>query len=200
MSTVLEATGYFATAFWNHLQPSPLHIEGSAQLLPATHSLFKAFENANPAPNQQRAITPKYTLAGLAFPESRDTPPAIAADLAIVGLFFAIRSCKNTIATPQPGKTKTVDMLGLTFLDNNKLEIPQDHPGLALAVYVTFLFADQKNRDKNARQTQKRTNNPVLCTVRRAASLIKRIRRLVPDFSGSSTFNTYSQQAARGAL
>ena len=114
-----------------------------------------------------------YPIAGVAFPKTHDTPAVIAADLAIVGLFFAMRSCKNTIATPQPGKTKTVDMLGLTFLDNNKLEIPQDHPGLALAVYVTFLFADQKNGDKNARRAQKRTDNPILCPVLRAASLIE---------------------------
>ena len=67
-----------------------------------------------------------------------------------------------------------VDMLGvLTFLDDSKREIPQDHPGLAFAVYVTFLFADQKNGDKNARRAQKRTDNPILCPVLRAASLIE---------------------------
>ena len=85
---------------------------------------------------------------GLAFAEIHDTPQAIVVDLAIVGLFFlAMRSCENT-TTPQPGKN-TADMCGLTSLDSNKREIPQDHPGLALVVYVTFLFADQKNGDKN---------------------------------------------------
>ena len=155
-STVREATGHLATAFRNHLEPSPMHIDGSAQVLPIARSLFKAFESADPAFKRQRAITPKLlrgmyiTLAGLAFAETHDTPSAIAADLAIVGLFFAMRSCENTTA-PQPGKTKTVDMHGVTFLDNNKREMPQNHLGLALAVYVTFLFADQKNGDKDAR-------------------------------------------------
>ena len=46
-----------------------------------------------------------------------------------------------------------VDMCGVTFLDINKRERPQDHPGVALAVYVTFLFANQKNGDKDARRT-----------------------------------------------
>ena len=94
-------------------QPWIIDIEGSAQLLPVTLSLFKAFENADPAPQTQRAITLKL-LRGMymAFEVTHNTPPAIAADLAIVGLFFAMRSCENT-ATPQPGRTKTVDMKGI---------------------------------------------------------------------------------------
>ena len=95
-----------------------------------------------------------YTLAKLAFAETHITPPAIAADLAIVQLFFAMWSCENT-ATPQPGKTKMVDLRGVTFLDINKREIPQTHPGLArVVVYVTFVFADRKNGNKDAWRTQ----------------------------------------------
>jgi hypothetical protein len=202
--TLRQATSNLATAFRNNLQPSPLHVAGSAQLLPATRSLFKAFANADPAPKRQRAITPKllrgmYTLAGLDFPETHDTPAAIAADLAIVGLFFAMRSCENT-TTPKPGRTKTVNMNGVTFLDSQKREIAHDHPGIALAAHVTLLFQDQKNRDKNARRSQKRTADPVLCPVRRSASLIERIRRLVPDFSGSTTINTYAHKARDGPV
>jgi hypothetical protein len=130
-----------------------------------------------------------YTLAGLDFAETRDTPAAIAADLAIAGFFFAMRSCENT-TTPKPGRTKIVNMEGMIFLDSEKREIPQDHPGLEMACHVTYLFVDQKNKDKNARRSQKRTGDPVLCPVRRSASLIQRIRRLVPDFSGSTTMNT----------
>ena len=91
-------------------------------------------------------------------------------------------------------------MRGVTFLDVNKREIPQSHPGLAFAVYVTLLFADQKNGDKNARRTQKRTDDPVMCPVRRAASLIERIRRLVPSFSGETTINTYAQKSVKGLV
>ena len=75
----------------------------------------------------------------------------IAADLGIVGFFFAMCLCEST-ATPKLRRTKTIDMYGITFLDNNKHEIPQDHLGLALAIYVTYLFADQNKGDKNARQ------------------------------------------------
>ncbi len=92
-----------------------------------------------------------FTLAGLEFQETRDAPAAIAADLAMLGFFFAMRSCENA-TTPKPGRTKTVDVVGVVFLDRDHREIPQDHPGIALAVCVVLLFADQKNRDKNARR------------------------------------------------
>ena len=38
-----------------------------------------------------------------------------------------------------------VNMLGIAFWGNDKRMIPQDHPGLALAIYAAFLFAEQKN-------------------------------------------------------
>ena len=193
-STVRQTASNLATAFRNNLQPSPLHIAGSAQLLPSARALLQAYANVDPAPKRQRAITPKllrgmHTLAGLDFQVTRDLPAAIAADLAIAGLFFAMRSCEST-TTPQPGRTKTVAMDGITFLDKEKQEIAHDHPGLAMAEHVTYLFVDQKNKDKNARRSQKRTADPVLCPVRRTASLIQRIRRLVPNFKGSTPMNT----------
>jgi hypothetical protein len=40
----------------------------------------------------------------------------------------------------------------------------------------------------------------VLCPVRRAASLIKRICRLVPDFSGSTIINTYAHTTRDGLV
>jgi hypothetical protein len=225
--SVRQAASHLAKAFRDHLQPSPLHLPGSAQLRPSTHSLFSAFANADLAPNRQRAITPKLlramcTLAGLEFRETHDSPAAAAADLAILSFFFAtMRLCENA-AAPQPGLTKTkkklgflfylrlhesthltktVDMLGVVFLDKDHRETPQDHPGISLAACVTLLFAGQKNRDKNARRTQKRTNDPVLCPVRRAASPIERIRRLVVGFLGSTTIiNTHTHQSSQGLV
>ena len=91
-----------------------------------------------------------------------------------------------------------VNMVGAIFLDNNKREIPQDHPSLAMAAHVTLFFADQKNGVKKARRTQKRTDDPVLCPLRRAASLIERIRCLVPNFSGVTAINACTHHQARG--
>jgi hypothetical protein len=38
---------------------SPVHLEGSTQLLP-TSSLLRAFDNTDPPPERQKAITPKF--------------------------------------------------------------------------------------------------------------------------------------------
>ena len=76
-----------------------------------------------------------YTLAGLDFPELHDTPTARCGRLGHGGVILRyMQLCKNTAS--------------VTFLDKDKHDAPQDHPGLrALAVYITFLLADQKNRD-----------------------------------------------------
>jgi hypothetical protein len=142
------------------------------------------------------------TLAGLEFRETHDSPVAVAADfLAILGFFFAMRSCENATAPPQPGLTKTVDLLGVIFLlDKDHRETPQDHPGISLAAWVTLLFANQKNRNKNPRRTQKRTGDPVLCPVCRAASPIEGIRRFVVGFLGSATINAHTHQSCQGLV
>ena len=76
------------------------------------------------------------------------------------------------MTTPQPGKTKTVDLGGVTFLDNNKQEIPQNYPGLAIAVYVTFLFADQENgKPKNEVTTLFCVQSPTSCLIDRTNPL-----------------------------
>jgi hypothetical protein len=59
-----------------------------------------------------------------------------------------------------------VSMNGVTFLDSNTRETPHDHPGLALSAHVILTFEEQKNREKNDRRSQKRTDDPALCPVR----------------------------------
>jgi hypothetical protein len=55
---------------------------------------------------------------------------------------------------------------------------------------VSLTFEDQKNNEKNDTRSQRRTDDPILCPVRRSASLVSRILRLVPDHSASTTINT----------
>jgi hypothetical protein len=143
----------------------------------------------------------RHPRSHLELEETCDTPAATAADLTILGCFFAMRSCENA-AAPKPGLTKTVDVIGLVFLDKDHSKTPQDHLGIALPVCVTFLFlADQKNRDKNAQHTQKRMDHdPVLCPVWRAASSIGRICCLVFGFLGSTTINFCAHQTTSQGL
>jgi hypothetical protein len=130
-----------------------------------------------------------YRLAGVNIPATQDSPAAAIADLSISAFFFAMRSCECT-TTPTPGKTKTINLAGIVFRDASKRIVPQESPAIHDAEYVSFTFEDQKNNEKNDTRSQRRTTDGVLCPVRRTASIVARIRRLVPGYSGATTINT----------
>ena len=113
---------------------------------------------------------------------------AIMAELFIVAFFFAMRSCECT-TTPTPGKTKTIDLLGILYRDCNKqIVLPESPDDLTTAEYVSFTF--EEDQKKNDTRSQRRTNDPVLCPVWRApASLVSRIQRLVPNHSATTPTN-----------
>jgi hypothetical protein len=193
-STVRKAAGHLATAFRHNHQPSPLHVEGSPNLLPSIRSLFRAFDNVDPAISRQKAVTPKllrrmFRVSGTGLAQTHDTAFAVVTELAIFGYFFAMRSCENT-STPKPGRTKIICLLGMIFRDANKNVIPHTHPGLITAVYVTVVFVDQKNKQKMDSRTQQRTGDPILCPILRGASLVARIIRTVPAYTAATTINT----------
>jgi hypothetical protein len=136
-----------------------------------------------------------FRLAGVGLSPSHDSAFSTIAELAIFGYFFAMRSCENT-STPKPGRTKIVCLLGLIFRDHHKRVIPHSHPGLSMAVYITVVFVSQKNHKKMDKRTQRRTTDAILCPVKRAASLVERILRLVPAHSTATTINTVHLQGA----
>jgi hypothetical protein len=88
-------------------------------MLPNIRALFKAYNNVDPAPKRQKAITPKllqklFDSSGAGTPELCDTAPAVTADLVIGAFFFAKRACEYT-TTPKPGKTKIIVLKGIVF-------------------------------------------------------------------------------------
>jgi hypothetical protein len=111
------------------------------------------------------------------------------AELAIFAFFFAMRSCENT-SMPKSGRTKIVYLLGLIFRNHCKRMIPHRHPGLSMAVYITVIFVSQKNHKKMDKRTQRRATDAILCPVKRAASLVEHILRLLPNHSTATTINT----------
>ena len=121
-----------------------------------------------------------------------DSNFAIATDLVGSGFFYATRSCEIS-TTPQPGKTKILDLDGITFRDTEGSVVPHNDPNLHLALRVTVLFRDQKNKTKSDSRTQERTGDPVLCPVTRLSSLIHRIHRTIPSYSGSTPINAVAQ-------
>jgi hypothetical protein len=182
--TVRKAAGHVAATIRQRLQPSPFHLADGKTLRPSITSLLRAFNNLDPAPRRQKAITPKflrafYRLSGAGSPRTRDTAQAAAAELGIVGFFFAMRSCEYT-TTKSPGKTKVLGIGHITFRDIRKRILSQDCV-LALIEYVTVTFVDQKNGQKMDSRTQQRTGDRVLCPVLQLHSLVTRILRTLPN-------------------
>jgi hypothetical protein len=157
--------------------------------------LLNAFDNLDPAPNRQKAITPKflrvfYRFSGAGETATRDTASAVSATLAILAFFFAMRSCEYS-TVPNPGKTKKIDVGHVDFRDKRKRILPANCT-IHNAAYVTLPFIDQKNGKKMDVRTQQKTGDPVLCPVIQAHALVSRIRRTVPHYSPSTTLNTLS--------
>jgi hypothetical protein len=151
--TVCEATSHLAASFRINLYPSPIHVSGISNLHPSTKGLLNAFANVYPPTKRQKAITPKllramYQLSGAGQTALRDTPFAVIAEIAIVGFFFDTRSCEAT-ATAKSGRTRIIEIDGVTFRDKNNCIILRSSAYLANAYRVTLAFADQKNKTKN---------------------------------------------------
>ena len=171
-----------------------MHVEGSANLRPFVRQLLKACNNKDPPKKQQRAITPKllramFNLAGGGLELLRDTHQAIIAELAVIGFFYAMRSCELT-NTPTEGRTKVIRLRGVKFRNKENDIIPHSSPEIKNAEWVTVTFENQKNGMKMVSRTHQRSGDPVLCPVIRLASVVERIYRRVPKASPDTSIDT----------
>lgn len=172
-----------------------MHIPGSTQLRPTIRALLKAFDNVDAPKRQQRAMTPKllrtmFELSGAGVDVTTDSTMAVTAEIAIVAYFFAMRSCEIT-STPSPGRTKVIHLRGVTFRDAKHGELAHDDPiALRTAERVTVTFEDQKNGLRMDKRTHHSTNDPVLCPVRRLASVVNRMYRTIPGVGPNVPINT----------
>jgi hypothetical protein len=193
--TVQDAASYLASAFRKRHRTSPLHLAGSNNMLPNIRALFKAYDNVDPTPKRQKAITPKllrklFDSSGAGTPELRDTAPAVTADLVIGACFFAKQGCEYT-TTPKPGKTKIIVLKGVVFRSATKADLDHRDKDLATkAEYVTITFVDQKNGNKMDTRTQPRTNDDCLCPVLRFVLIVQRILRTVRNAGPSTKINS----------
>lgn len=193
-NTVRQATSLLGAAFRGNFKQSPFHNPNAPNLRPVIRSLMQAYTNADPSTKRQRAITPKllrgmYALSGAELLASRDSHFAIISEIAIVGFFFAMRSCECT-STPTPGRTRIISLQGVTFRNALNQVVPHDDPALAESRYVSLTFQNQKNGCKDDKRTHTRSGDPVLCPVIQLASIIQRIYRLLPTADPTTTINT----------
>jgi hypothetical protein len=186
-NSVHEAASLLAAAFWSNFEQSPLHVTNSDKLLPSLRSLLRAFDNLDPAPDQQKALTPSLLRQLIQHAYETTGPDSLTshtADLLGGGYFFAYRSCEFSKART-PGQTKISSLRFVIFRDRRRRIIFHSE-AIAEAFFVTIVFADQKNKQKMDSRTQHRTTDRWLCPVRRWASAVKRIRRTVPEYSNDT--------------
>ena len=191
-STVRDAASNLAAAFRGNFERSPFHVKGSAQLLPTVRTLLKAFDNADPPPQRQKAITPKllrkfYQLLASGPKNSRVSAYAHTADLVLGAFFFAMRSCEYT-KTARPGRTKRVRMGCIVFRTLSRRVLKLTDPDLLnVADYVTIVFEDQKNGKKMDARTQRRSGHAYLCPILRWGSAVQRIIATIPSWTDQTT-------------
>jgi hypothetical protein len=156
--TVRDAASNLAAAFRSNFEQSPFHVEGSTQLLPTVCTLLKAFDNDDPPPQHQKAVTPKllqkfYQLLASGPQNRRVSAYAHIANLVLGAFFFAMHSCKYT-KTAWRGRTKGIRMGGIIFRTwSRRVLLLTDPDLLKLAEYITIIFEDQ-------RMERKRTPDP----------------------------------------
>jgi hypothetical protein len=191
-STVRDAASNLAATFRSHFQRSPVHVEGGAKLLPTITALLKAFDNADPPPQRQKAVTPKllrkfFKMLASNTKNTGTSAQAHTADLVLGAFFFAMRSCEYT-KTARPGRTKRVSMGCIVFRTRSRRVLQLSDPDLlSLADYVTVVFEDQKNGKKMDARTQRRSGHRFLCPVLRWGSAVKRIISTIPDWTKQTT-------------
>jgi hypothetical protein len=190
--TVRDAASNLAAAFRSNFEQSPFHVEGSAQLLPTVRTLLKAFDNDDPPPQRQKAVTPKllrkfYQLLASGPKNRRVSAYAHTADLVLGAFFFAMRSCEYT-KTARPGRTKRIRMGGIVFRTRSRRVLLLTDPDLLkLADYVTIIFEDQKNGKKMDARSQQRSGHAYLCPILRWGSAVQRIIATIPDWTNKTT-------------
>jgi hypothetical protein len=96
--------------------------------------------------------------------------------LTILAFFFAVHSCKY-VKVPQQEKRRTeiLRLRNLRFFQNGRL-INHNDPSLKYADCLNVTFEMQKKDKKNKTRTQLVSGDILLCPVRAAAAIIRRIQ------------------------
>jgi hypothetical protein len=100
-----------------------------------------------------------------------------------LGIFFAFRSCKY-LKVPQAEQRQTLQirLRNIRFLKGGEI-IPHTHPDIEFADNVSITFERQKREQKHDTITHEASGDSVLCPVRFAAGLVRRIW----SYSGTDT-------------
>jgi hypothetical protein len=135
--------------------------------------LFRAFRNEDPNEKQQKAVPPNVILAIAQLVHTEEQ--RAYGQLARVGFFFAMRS-REYLEVPRAelGRTKLLLIRNIRFVRNGR-NISHDDPALELSDCVAITFEMQKKEEKNDTVHHKSSGDLIMCPVRAAAELVRRI-------------------------
>ena len=136
--------------------------------------LYRAFRNEDPNQVQQKAVPPCVVLA-IARLNLSELHLAMG-QLVRVGFFFAMRS-REYVSVPraEEGRTKILVLRNFRFIREGKV-LSHDSAELECADCVAITFEMQKKEEKNDTIHHKATGDRIMCPVRAAVELVRRIR------------------------
>jgi hypothetical protein len=147
------------------------------------------FKNKDPPENHQAAIP----ISGVSEINKRCSSELerATAQLATLAIFFAMRSCEYLkVHQSEQQRTEIVRLRNIRFFRGSE-QLDHDHPELEFAECVSVTFERQKKDEKMDTITQMAWGDEILCPVRAAAAIVKRIRK----YQGT-TANSPSQHSS----
>ena len=114
------------------------------------------------------------------------------AQLATIGIFFAMRSCKYLkVTAAEQRRTEILRLRNIRFFTGTEI-LGHDHPQLEYAECVAITFERQKKDEKMDTITLIASGDAVLCPVRAAAAIVRRIRKYPGSSQNSPISTVYS--------
>ena len=156
---------------------------------------LRSFKKADPAEKHQKAI-PMSVILTLAKQQLSELDRAIV-QLTGLGIFFAFRSCEYLdVPYAKHGQTEILRLRNIRFFKDGEL-VQHSHPELEYSDCISLTFERQKREEKNDTVTQEASGDSVLCPVRFAAGLARRIRSY-PDTNSNTKISTYISNGTVG--
>jgi hypothetical protein len=171
--TIRNSISDVCSTFRENGRPNPTK-DDDMQLSFVLSRLYRAFRNEDPNEKQQKAIPPCVILAIAQLVET-DEQRAIG-QLARLGFFFAMRS-REYLKVPRAelGRTKILLLRNIRFVRDGR-NVSHDDPALELSDCIAITFEMQKKEEKNDTVHHKASGDAIMCPVRSAAELVRRIR------------------------
>jgi hypothetical protein len=171
--TIRNTISDVCSTFRENGRPNPTK-DDDMQLSFILQRLFRAFRNEDPNEKQQKAVPPNVILAiaQLVYTEEQRA----IGQLSRIGFFFAMRS-REYLKVPraEQGRTKLLLLRNIRFVRDGK-NVSHDDPTLELSDCIAITFEMQKKEEKNDTVHHKASGDMIMCPVRSAAELVRRIR------------------------